>query len=598
MPAMSHDEIDRAMQVAMEHHRAGRIPQAAAGYRQVLAMQPDHADALHLLGVIAGQSGRPDDAIKLIRRAIAAAPDNAIYHCDLAGFLHAHGQVDAAVASYQRAIQLKGDFAEVHYNLGVIWKEKLQLDAAIACYERAISLSPNLAKAHDALGTAFKDAGQLDQAMACYRRALQLDPNYLEAWEDLLYVLLFHPASTRRSLLAEHRRWNDRFARPLGRFTRPPNNDRDPDRRLRVGYVSPDLRQHPVGRFMLPLLASHDRDAVEVYCYAQISKPDDLTAKLKGHAAVWRTIEGLSDEAVTELIRQDQIDILVDLAMHTGNNRLLVFARKPAPVQVTYLAVAYGAGVEAIDYRLTDRYLDPDEADDIDYIEKSIRLAGTYWCYRPSVATEPAGGLPVLAAGKVTFGCLNNFAKVSSAAMETWAKILLAVPGARLILHSHAGRHWERITQLFADQGVAADRIEILQMLSMKDYIEQYRRIDIALDPFPYAGATTTCDALWMGVPVVTLAGRTAVGRAGVSILSNVGRTEWIARSREHYMQLAIDLAGDLPRLAQSRLTLRQQMRNSPLMDEKGYARGIEAAYRTMWRYWCAQPSLNTSPQP
>jgi predicted O-linked N-acetylglucosamine transferase (SPINDLY family) len=279
--------------------------------------------------------------------------------------------------------------------------------------------------------------------------------------------------------------------------------------------------------------------------------------------------------------------------MHTAGNRLLVFARKPAPVQVSYLGSGGGTALDTIDYRLTDQYLDSDQADDPNFMEKSIRLAGTYWCFQQSIATGPVSSLPALTAGRVMLGCLNNVFKVSRDALETWAELLNILSDARLLLYSSHGSRQDWVTRFLEERGVASERLEFVNRASPADYFNTYHRIDMALDSFPCAGATTTCDALWMGVPVVTLAGRRAVGRAGVSILSNAGLPELIARSPQEYIRIASSLASDLPRLAELRATLRERMRKSALMDRVGYARGIEAAYRTMWRNWCAQTTGN-----
>jgi predicted O-linked N-acetylglucosamine transferase (SPINDLY family) len=300
-------------------------------------------------------------------------------------------------------------------------------------------------------------------------------------------------------------------------------------------------------------------------------------------------IGNLPDEPVADLIRNDQIDILVDLANHTADNRLAIFARKPAPVQLTYLASAGGTAVDTIDYRLTDCFLDPQENADAGGMTKSFRLAGPYWCYQQSIPTEPVRDLPALSTGIVTFGCLNNFTKVSPVALDAWARLLAALPDSRLLLHIHRGTQRDRVMRFFADRHVAVDRIETIDRLPLPQYFATYHRIDIALDPFPYPGATTTCDALWMGVPVVTLAGKIPETRAGVSILSHLGLPDLVAQTPEHYVQIATDLAADRRRLAQLRSSLRDRLQSSPLMDAERFARDIEAAYRTMWQMWCRE---------
>ena len=415
---------------------------------------------------------------------------------------------------------------------------------------------------------------------------MEINPRFVNARDNLLHTLHYHPASDAGSLLVESQKWNQQHAEPLRQFIQPHGNDRDLERRLRIGYVSPDLRNHPVGRFVLPLLAGHDRNAFEVFCYAQVPRPDNTSDKLQSQTSVWRGVVGLSDEQVAEMIRQDRIDILVDLAMHTANNRLLVFARKPAPVQATYLGCVGTSGLQTMDYRFTDRYLDPDEADDRYYTEKSIRLPGTYWCYQPNDTAPPVNDLPALKTGRITLGCLNNYCKVTAGTLETWAALLRRLGQAVLLLRSPEGNHREGLIRFMQERGIDPARLLISQV-SPAEYFQAYGRMDLALDPFPYPGGSTTCDALWMGVPVVTLSGRIAAGRAGVSILSNAGLPELIAHTPEEYVEIAANLAGDLPRLGEMRLTMRRRMRSSPLMDAAGFARGVESAYRQMWRKWC-----------
>jgi protein O-GlcNAc transferase len=374
----------------------------------------------------------------------------------------------------------------------------------------------------------------------------------------------------------------------LQQFIQPHANERDPERRLRIGYVSPDFREHVVGRFLLPLLTSHDKRAVEVFAYAHVPRPDALTESLRACTDSWRSIVGLSDAQAADLIRQDRIDILVDLTMHMDRNRLLVFARKPAPIQATYLAYCASTGLETMDYRLSDPYLDPPGMDESVYSERTIRLPETYWCYQPASETPEVSPLPALERGYVTFGCLNNFCKVSEPTLAAWAKLLRAVPRSQLLLHAHAGSHRLRVQGFLEHEGLEPARVRFTGIVPLREYFQLYHRIDIALDTFPYGGGTTTCDALWMGVPVVSLVGPTAVGRGGLSILSNVGLPELVGGKEEDYVRIGREWAGDLPRLSHLRSTLRQRMASSPLMDGPHLARNVEAAYRQMWRTWCA----------
>jgi protein O-GlcNAc transferase len=353
------------------------------------------------------------------------------------------------------------------------------------------------------------------------------------------------------------------------------------------------MRGHPVGRLLLPLLEAHNHKDFEIFCYSSVQVADALTGRCRAQADVWRDVYGASDEEVAKLIRQDRIHILVDLTMHMPKSRLLVFARKPAPVQVTYLAYPGTTGLAAMDYRLTDPYIDPPGSDNAWYSEQSFYLPETYWCYDPIIATASQLPPPVLQKGFITFGCLNNFCKVNAAVLETWCILLQEIPNARLLLSTDAGNHRDRLRELVSQRGIASDRILFVGSVPLDDYFRIYERIDIALDPFPYGGGTTTCDALWMGVPVVTLAGKKAVGRGGVSILTNIGLTELVAQNETEYVRIAAALANNLPRLSQLRATMRERMRNSPLMDAPRFARNVEAVYRTMWREWCAKHASN-----
>ncbi len=577
------------MTIAIGHHKAGRLPHAQQLYRQILAQQPNHPDALHLFGLIAHQSGRNDIAVNLISQALAVKPAYPEALNNLGMALKDQGKFDEAVAAYHRAILLKPNWAQACYNLGNALKESDRLDDAIAAYHQAISLKPDFVNAWNNLGVVLRMAGRVDDAVAAYHKAITIRPDYAHAHSSLIYTLHFHPAHDDRTIAEELGRWNRQHAKPLRKFIQPHTNDRHPDRKLRIGYVSPDLGNHPVGRFLLPLLVHHDRKSFEIFAYAQVPRPDGVTQRLVSHTDQWRSISALSDTQVDHLTRQDRIDILVDLTMHTAHNRLLVFARKPAPVQVTWLAYPGSAGLDTIDYRLSDPYLDSPDGDESPYCEKTIRLPNTFWCYQPSIDSVEIGPLPCLKNRFITFGCLNNFCKISDRLLAIWAKILQVMPSSQFLIHAHEGSHRLQLLERMRQEGIDPSRIEFVSKVPLEDYFRLYDRIDIALDTFPYAGGTTTCDALWMGVPVVSLVGNTAVGRGGLSILSNVGLPELAARSQEQYVHIATELANDLPRLTNLRSSLRRRMEQSTLMNAQGFTDQMESAYRRIWRDWCSQ---------
>ena len=393
------------------------------------------------------------------------------------------------------------------------------------------------------------------------------------------------PAPTLGEILVEARRYARQHAEPLAGAIEPRPTRSPAGRRLRIGYVSADFREHPVVSFLEPILAAHDRHRFEIFCYADVSQPDAITRRLQGYADCWRSLVGLSDAQAAERIRQDDIEILVDLAGHTGGNRLRAFARKPAPIQVSYLGYLGTTGLSAMDYYITDAHADPPGLSEAHYQESLIRLPECGFCYAPGPAPEVRPEPPARQSGQVTFGCLNNPAKVSDEVLAVWSRVLAAVPGSRLLLRTGAGRSAEeRIRDLLTACGIAPERLGFAGRTATRfAYLELYHAVDIALDPFPYNGVTTTCDALWMGVPVISQAGRMNVSRQGVRFLRTVGLDELLAETLEDYVRIATELAGDLARLADLRSGLRERMSRSPLMDAQRLARDLEAAYVGIW---------------
>jgi predicted O-linked N-acetylglucosamine transferase (SPINDLY family) len=419
---------------------------------------------------------------------------------------------------------------------------------------------------------------------------MALRPEDPEAHSDLVFISHFDPECNAQAIGEAHRLWARRHAEPLKKHIQPHANGRNPERRLRIGYVSPDFRDHVVGRNLLPLFRHADRQQFEITCYSQVLRPDATTAQFQQHGDGWRNIIDRSDEQLAAMVRQDQIDILVDLALHSAGNRLLAFARKPAPVQVTFAGYPSTTGLDTIDYRLSDPYMDPEGNDASVYSEQTIRLPHSFWCYDPLDCREiPVNPLPASQNGLVTFGCLNNFGKINDQVLSTWAKVLSQVERSRLLLLSGEGSHRQHTLDLLSKAGVSPDRVEFVTHQPRQKYLELYHRIDLGLDSFPYNGHTTSLDSFWMGVPVITLVGQAPVARAGWSQLSNLGLPELAGKTPEEFVSIAVALAKDQPRLQELRQTLRQRMEQSPLMDAPGFARGIEAAYRQMWQRWCAQ---------
>ena len=602
----------------------GLSDEAIAAFRQALQINPNHVQALNNLGVALREAGLLDDSVAAYRLALELRPAYAEAHNNLGNTLRSLGQFDQAVAAYQRAVEIKPAYAAAHNNLGVaLWETGRPAEAIAECL-RAIELNPELAEAHNSLANVLRDRGDFDGAIEHYHRALQLNPLYAEAHanlavalkdqgrleealghcglaieirpdhaahSNLIYMRLFHPDSDPASIVREQADWARRHAEPLKKLIQPHTNNRDPGRRLRIGYLSPDFRDHVVGQNLLPLLRQHDHQQMEIFCYANLVRADAVTEQFRRYADVWRSIIGLSDSQAADLIRQDRIDILVDLALHTGNNRLVLFAHKPAPVQVTFAGYPGSTGLDTIDYRLTDPYLDPAGLADHFYSETSIRLPDSFWCYDPLVAELAVNPLPAQTNGHIIFGCLNNFCKVNEPVLRLWAQVLKTVDQSRLMVLCPEGSHRQSLLDMLQREGINPDRIELMAGRPRLQYLELYHHIDVGLDTFPYNGHTTSLDSFWMGVPVVTLVGQTVVGRAGLSQLTNLGLPELIAQTPDQYVQIAAALAEDVPRLAELRRTLRGRMQASALMDAPRFARNIEAAYRSMWTTWCGQNS-------
>jgi protein O-GlcNAc transferase len=600
---------------------AGQLDEAVAAYRTVLQSRPDDSSVHNNLANALRDKRQLDQALASCVRALELQPENPQAHRTLGLILHDKGQLDQALAAFQRAIQLKPDYVEAHSNLAAVLGEKRHPDQAIAEYQLVLSLQPNLvndqcrlvvllrdqgrydeatrmceallkinpdiAQTHSNLGVLFKDQGRLDESIDAYRQAVAIDPNDSRIHANLLYTLYFHPRFDAAMIAQEHRGWNDRHVRKLAESFQPHENDRDPNRRLRVGYVAADFRDHCQSLFTIPLFSNHDRKAFEIFCYSHVRRPDTLTAQIKGLADHWCDIVDMSDAKLAEQIREDQIDVLVDLTMHMAHSRLLAFARKPGPVQVTWLAYPGTTGMEAIDYRLTDPYLDPPGEGDEFYAERSLRLPDTFWCYDPQSAEPLVNELPALTNGHLTFGCLSNFCKINDQVLDLWAQVLLAVDKSRLILLTPAGWVWDNLLNRFRERGIASDRLERVDHQPRPEYLRFYHRIDIGLDTLPYNGHTTSLDSFWMGVPVITLPGSTVVGRAGFSQLSNLNLSELVADTPKRFVEIAMQLAGDLFRLMELRSNLRKRMQNSPLMDAPRFARNVEVAYRQMWQTWC-----------
>jgi predicted O-linked N-acetylglucosamine transferase (SPINDLY family) len=726
---VNQQQLQSAVQQGLTHHQAGRLAQAEEMYRQILSVDPNQPDALHLLGLIAIQSKQHPQAIELISRALELKPDWPEAICNLATALNEAGRRDEAIAGYRRAVALKPDFItawnslagalaangqpreaipayrsaiavdpnypDAHNNLGNALRNTGDLAGAIASYERAIELRPDYPQAYNNLAVALQESGRLPKAVAAYQQALRLKPDYLPAKKNMAVALdklaqqhtavnqldeaiellqlavsmnpsspaypnnlgtvlfdagrideareafnaamkmepdhasfasawlstLHYAAGVEAGTIARHHfEWGDRFGRSsvdslprdtglrpvltaledqdlstpdaTGMGQRPmsrqsietqlsPDQARLPlarQRRIRVGYVSADFRWHPVARFLIPLLEHRDRDVFEVVCYSNVKEADATTGRLQSLTDRWLDASVMGDDALVARIREDEIDILIDLSGHTSGNRLPVFARKPAPVQMTYLGYAGTTGMPAMDYRLTDAHADPIGLTEHLHSEKLIRLP-INWCF-----VEPMNSPPVKVRepGPVRFCSFNHLCKVTDEMLRAWGRILASVPGSQLIVKAGALTSPQTRQSLQARllaAGIAADRVSVLKPTGdFARHLQAYLTADIALDTYPYHGTTTTCEALWMGLPVIVLEGKTHVSRVGVSLLHNAGLPELIGQSVEDYIAIATSLASDPARLGDLRGSLRERLRQSPLMDAKRFTGEFESA--------------------
>ena len=689
VPQATVPSVQQLVFEALQHHQAGRLPEAERLYRRVLATDPRHPDAMHLLGVIAHQRGSNDASVERISKAIKIKRDEAIYYSNLGTALKELGRLESAATACNAAIRLKPDFAEAHFNRGntlmglghpsdaivayqtathikpdyaeayfrrgdalrdfrrledalVAYEAAIRarpdyaeahfnrgqtlgelgrqndalaayntalrirpalaaahanrgnaltdlgfVDDALAAYTTAVCLSPDLAEAHYNRGTALKSLGRLEEALDAYETAVRLAPHFSEAHTNLIMNLHFQSACGDAAILATARR----FAEPLERNWVQPGfvNVPDQNRRLRIGYVSSDFAFHPVGFFLERVLINHDRNAVETFCYSNVEHVDDMTVRLRAAANHWRTLAGLSDPAAAAQVTADGIDILIDLGGHTARNRLPMFARKPAPVQATWLGFWGTTGLKAIDYILSDDVtILPGE--EVYYSEKVLRLPGLRFCYAPpDYAPQPAMP-PCRRNGAVTFGSFNNLNKIGPQVVRLWASVLREVPGSRLLLKSKTladDNTRKRILAAFTPFGVEADRLILRGASPHAEMLAEYGDMDIALDPFPFSGGLTSCESLWMGIPVVTMPGASAPSRQTFGFLKALGLTQWAATDPDDYLRLTAGLAADISGLTTWRSELRSRMAASALCDGLAFTRGLEAAFRAMWIDWC-----------
>lgn len=580
------DFLQARQSLAVVLGRLGRHEEALAQYAEAARLAPRDAGAQNDLGCALVEAGRLEEAVTVLSAALAVAPDHADALTNLAVALDRAGRTTQALAAAAHAVALRPEHAGVLSNLSIVLASAGALGPAERTARRAARLDPLEPAAWTQLGNVLIDVGEPDAAAAAYERALALAPGNRTVASNRLYALTLSPTLDDGALAAAFRSWGGRQPAPGPR----PATSPDPERVLRIGYVSADFGRHPVGWFLSPVLPNHDPGAVEAWCYSGRTREDELSERLAGHARAWRRTAGLDDDSLARLIRDDRIDVLVDLSGHTAGNRLGVFARGAAPVQATWGGLIGTSALAGVDWLIADRHEIPPELEPL-YSERIWRLPDGYVCYGPPGYAPEPGPPPAKTAGRVTFGCFNRLAKLNDATMALWARVLDAVPGSQLLLKTKELSCPElrrRTARRLARLGIGPDRLTLAEGAPHPALLAAYGEVDVALDPFPYSGGLTTLEAFWMGVPVVTLPGRRFVSRHTLAHAGVLGHPEWAARDADGYVRIAAGLVRDLDALSSIRTGLRTEMAASPLCDGPRFTRALEAAFRTMWREWCA----------
>lgn len=571
----------------------GEAKNALHAYANAVKYKPDSASIHFNMGAAYVRLDRQHDAVSAYRQAINLKPDFADAHFALGCELNDLGQKESCVECYRRALELRPDLVEAHIRLAnVLTQMPGQLTAAVASYRQALVLQPDNVSVLTNLGCALKDLGELDNALTCIRKALELDPSYTLAHNNLLFILNYLGDQPASQMTTDARRFGEvanRLAHPYTHWPNSPYRDRP----LRIGFVSGDLCIHPVGHFVeavLAALSSQAHHRLELWAYPTSPCDDEVSRRIQTFCDGWHSVVGLSDEALARKIREDHIDILIDLSGHTAHNRLAMFAWRPAPVQASWLGYFATTGLPAIDYFIADHWTLP-PSEESNFTEQIWRLPQTRLCFTAPDAALEVSPLPALSNGYLTFGCFNNLTKMNDIVVATWAKILNSLPASRLFLKYKQIADVsvrQSICERFAAHGIAAERLTLEGFVPRGDYLAAYQGIDIALDPFPYPGGTTTVEALWMGVPVLTLTGERFLARQGVGLLMNAGLPDWIATDAEDYAKRAASHASNLHRLSALRTSLRSQVLASSLFDAARFADNFAAALRGMWEKWCA----------
>ena len=570
----------------------GKLEDAIDCFQHAIALNPSYIEAFNNLGVTFQDLGRVEEAIASCKKAIELSPEHFGAHSNLGNALQQIGNVRDAVICYQKAITINPDNAEAHTNLGVVRHENGLLDEAVIHYRTALAIAPDNADIHMNIGSALSDLGSIEEGVSHYRKALEIKPGFVDAHSNLLLTEQYRPNQNLETLYKLHCEWDECHGRTFYKTWPNHMNNRSPDRILRVGFVSPKLGRHPVGFFVVGMFENWSEENIKIYVYSD-HPGDDLTERIKSATDVWHNVRGISDEDLAKRILDDQIDILIDLSGHSAQNRLLMFARKPSPLQVSWGDYSATTGLSAIDYLICDKY-SVRKNEEKYFTEKIILMPDCWLCYDPPTHAPKVGPLPFKRNGHITFGSFSNPVKLNDSVISVWSSILAGVPNSKIIIKYkgiNAKSNIERLSGAFEVNGIDRSRLVLEGKSPHIQLLERYNDVDIALDPFPYSGGLTTLEALWMGVPVITLPGETFASRLSLSHLSNIGISELVARDQGDFVKLAIKLAEETEKLENLRATLRQTMANSAVCDSKKFAEGFAGLMREIWQNWCLQIS-------
>jgi len=579
------DAVDVLNNLAAAYRDTGRLSDAATVANRAVSLRPDDAELQTNLAVALLGTEQADAALSAAQKAVDLAPKSPEAQNALGSAYLALRQREEAIRAFRVAVDVGPEFADATRNLALAYQEAKRLGDAAETYQKATERWPEDAAGFAGLARTSRMMGRSDTAIEAYRKALSLSPGNRRYHSNLLFSLIGSEKQNGKSLLAEHRKWHERHASPLKSAAPRDKFAIDRERRLKIGYVSADFRSHPVGRIVQPVIAAHDRSTVEVYCYSGTVKPDRVTAETEPACDHWRPVQNLSDNALCDLIGKDEIDILVDLSGHSARNRLTVFSRKPAPIQASWLGYMSTTGLTEIDYFVGDAIHTPEEFEE-HFSENVLRLRRNLTCFSPPDDAPQVAALPAASTGHVTFGCFGNPGKINGACIDLWAGLLKSVEGSRLVLR-YQGYEDQVVCQDFKNRffkaGIDSSRIDFEGSTGYRQVLETYNRVDIALDTYPYSGTMTTMEALWMGVPVVTLAGNRTLARQAAAQLSAAGLDDLISSDAKSFVSIARSLTDDLDQLKKYRALLRSRLSNSPLCDAADLARALEEAYRSMW---------------